>query len=193
MSHGWRTPMKHLETDWLILRDWREKDLEPFATMNADENVMEFYPAVFSREESYTIAMRLQQDLDEIGFGFFAVELRATGNFIGSVGLSAVTFDADFVPAVEIAWRLTAPSWGQGFASEAAGACVSHGFSVLGLSEIVSYTIPQNKKSIAVMERIGMSRDAGGDFEHPNLPAGHPLRPHVLYRIGNPGAPPVTE
>ncbi|MDH3739119.1 MAG: GNAT family N-acetyltransferase [Alphaproteobacteria bacterium] len=178
--------MNYLETERLILRDWREQDLEPFAAMNADNAVMEFFPAVFSREESYAIAMRLQQDIDEIGYGFFAVALKATGNFIGSVGLSAVTFDAAFVPAVEIAWRLAAASWGQGFASEAARACLSHGFSGLGLSEIVSFTTPQNTKSMAVMERIGMSRDLEGDFEHPNLPVGHHLRAHVLYRIKNP-------
>jgi len=181
--------MIHLETDRLLLRDWSGDDLEPFAAMNADENVMEFYPAVYSREESDVIAMRLQQDLDANGFGLYAVEVKSTGNFIGYVGISEVKFEALFTPAAEIGWRLSFPSWGHGYATEAARACLEHGFSELGFCKLVSFTTRGNKKSIAVMERIGMSRNPEDDFEHPNLPAGHPLRPHVLYRIENPGTP----
>jgi RimJ/RimL family protein N-acetyltransferase len=136
--------------------------------------------------------MRLQQDMDAIGFGLYAVEVKSTGNFIGYVGLSEVRFPAAFAPAIEIGWRLAAPAWGRGFATEAARACLIHGFSQLGFGELVSFTTRGNKKSIAVMDRIGMSRRPAEDFEHPKLPAGHPLRPHVLYRIGNPGPSAIT-
>lgn len=184
--------MNFIYTDRLILRDWHGDDLEPFAVMNADETVMEFYPATMNREESDALAMRLQQDMDAIGFGLYAVEVKSTGNFIGYVGLSEVRFPAAFAPAIEIGWRLAAPSWGHGFATEAARACLTHGFSQLGFPELVSFTTRTNKKSIAVMERIGMSRRPEEDFEHPKLPVGHPQRPHVLYKIENPDPPAIT-
>jgi RimJ/RimL family protein N-acetyltransferase len=181
--------MIYFETDRLLLRDWSGDDLEPFAAMNADEKVMEFYPAIIDREGSDTLAMRLQQDMDAIGFGLYAAEVKSTGNFIGYVGISEVRFPADFAPALEIGWRLAAESWGHGYATEAAKACMAHAFSEFGFPDLVSFTTRGNKRSIAVMERIGMLRNPADDFEHPNLPAGHPLRPHVLYRIENPGMP----
>lgn len=179
--------MIYLETDRVLLRDWSGDDLEPFAAMNADEKVMEYYPAIINREESDALAMRLQQDMDAVGFGLYAVEDKSTGNFIGYVGISEVRFPADFAPALEIGWRLAATSWGHGFATEAAKACMAHAFSEFGFPDLVSFTTRGNTKSIAVMERIGMSRNPDDDFEHPNLPEDHPLRPHVLYRIENPG------
>ncbi len=179
--------MIYLETDRIVLRDWSGDDLEPFAAMNADERVMEFYPAIIGREDSDALAMRLQQDIDAIGFGLYALEVKSTGNFIGYVGISEVRFPADFAPALEIGWRLSAQSWGHGYATEAARACMAHAFSKFEFPDLVSFTTHRNKKSIAVMERIGMQRNPADDFEHPNLPAGHPLRPHVLYRIENPG------
>jgi RimJ/RimL family protein N-acetyltransferase len=184
--------MNFVYTDRLILRDWHGDDLEPFAFMNADEKVMEFYPATMNREESDALAMRIQQDMDAIGFGLYAVEVKSTGNFIGYVGLSEVRFPAAFAPAIEIGWRLAAPSWGRGFATEAARACLTHSFSQLGFPELVSFTTRTNKKSIAVMERIGMSRRPEEDFEHPKLPVGHFQRPHVLYKIENPGPSAIT-
>ncbi len=180
--------MIHLETDRLLLRSWTGDDLEPFAAMSADAAVMQFYPAPLSREEAYALAQWFQQSLDANGFGFYALEAKATGAFLGYVGLAKTEFDAAFTPAVEIGWRLAAASWGQGYATEAARACLQHGFAALGLDEIVSFTTPQNTRSIAVMERLGMVRDPADDFEHPKLPAGHPLRPHVLYRLANPAA-----
>ena len=178
--------MIHLETDRMLLRDWSGDDLEPFAAMNADEKVMEFYPATVSREDSDALAMRLQQDMDVIGFGHYAVEVKSTGDFIGYVGISQVRFPADFAPALEIGWRLAAESWGHGYATEAARACMVHAFSQFEIPDLVSFTTRGNTRSIAVMERIGMLRNPADDFEHPNLPAGHPLRPHVLYRISDP-------
>jgi ribosomal-protein-alanine N-acetyltransferase len=178
--------MIYLETDRMLLRDWSGDDLEPFAAMNADEKVMEFYPATINREDSDALAMRLQQDMDVIGFGLYAVEVKSTGDFIGYVGISQVRFPADFAPALEIGWRLATDSWGHGYATEAARACMAHAFSQFEFPALVSFTTRGNTRSIAVMERIGMSRNPADNFEHPNLPAGHPLRPHVLYRISDP-------
>ena len=176
-----------LETDRLLLRHWRDDDLEPFAAMNADEKVMEFYPAPYSRDQSDASATRFQKSLVENGFGLYAVEVKSTHDFIGYVGLAKVEFPAAFTPALEIGWRLAFHSWGQGYAAEAARATLSYGFSDLGVSELVSFTTRRNVRSIAVMERIGMVRNQEDDFVHPGLRAGHPQRPHVLYRATKPG------
>ncbi len=182
--------MIYLETDRLHLRNWRDDDLDPFAAMNADRNVMEFYPATYSREESDAFAGRCRQGLKENGFGLFAVEVKSTRNFIGYVGLAKAEFSAAFTPAVEIGWRLAFHSWGRRYATEAAKACLAYGFAEVGLPDLVSFTTRGNKRSIAVMERIGMRRDPNDDFQHPALPVGHPLRPHVLYKIQNPSMSP---
>lgn len=174
--------MIYLETDRLLLRGWRDNDLAPFAAMNADDKVMAFYPATCNRAQSDGLAGRLRQAVDENGFGLYAVEEKSTERFIGYVGLSMAEFPAPFTPAMEIGWRLALPSWGHGYATEAGRACLAYGFSELGLDEVVSFTTRGNRRSIAVMERIGMKRNPGDDFEHPGLPAGHPQRPHVLYR-----------
>jgi ribosomal-protein-alanine N-acetyltransferase len=176
-------PVIHLQTDRLFLRDWEERDLGPFAAMNADPRVMEFFPSLCSRQESDEMVARLRQSIAENGFGFFALESRDSAEFIGFTGLFRPRFQAHFMPAVEIGWRLKADAWGQGYASEAARACLCHGFGCLGLEEIVAFTAAVNRRSIAVMERIGMTRRPDEDFEHPKLPERHPLRPHVLYRI----------
>lgn len=177
--------MTYLETDRLLLRGWRDDDLEPFAAMNADGKVMEFYPATLGREQSDAFVKRIRQSLDENGFGLYAAAVKSTGDFIGYAGFAKAGFPAAFTPAVEIGWRLAFHSWGQGYATEAAKACLTHGFSEPGFDELVSFTTRDNKRSIAVMERIGMSRNPDDDFDHPGLPPDHPLRPHVLYRIGN--------
>ena len=178
--------MIYLESDRLLLRGWANDDLEPFAAMNADENVMKYYPAVYSREQSDAFAERIQQGLDDNGFGLYAVEVKSTGDFVGYVGLAKAEFPAAFTPAVEIGWRLAFDSWGRGFATEAARVCLAYGFAEFGFRELVSFTTRRNRRSIAVMERIGMSRYPHDDFEHPELPIGHPHRPHVLYRCTNP-------
>ena len=178
--------MIHLETERLVLRDWQGDDLEPFAAMNADAAVMEFFPAPLSRDESFAQAKYFQQQLDTAGYGFYAAEVRSSGAFVGFVGMAQPEFSAPFTPAVQIGWRLARPAWGHGFATEAARACLSFGFADLGLEEIVSYTSAPNTRSIAVMERLGMVRDPADDFDHPGLPAGHRLRRHLLYRIKNP-------
>jgi RimJ/RimL family protein N-acetyltransferase len=176
----------YLETDRLRMRDWREEDFAPFAALNADDKVMKYFPARLNRKQSDAYIGRIQHGLDDNGFGFYAVEEKSTQRFIGFVGLSHVRFPAAFTPAVEIGWRLAVSAWGQGFATEAASACLANGFYIFGIREIVSFTAHQNTPSIAVMDRIGMTRNPADDFDHPSLPTGHKLRPHVLYRAENP-------
>jgi RimJ/RimL family protein N-acetyltransferase len=172
----------------LRLREWRESDREPFARMNADPRVMEFFPSVLSRQESDHLADRIETHFRRHGFGAWAVELGQTAEFIGFTGLAIPDFKAPFMPAVEIAWRLTPEAWGRGLATEAARAAARHGFEALRLQEIVAMTVPANTRSRRVMEKLGMTRDAGDDFDHPNLAEAHPLRRHVLYRLRPPPA-----
>jgi RimJ/RimL family protein N-acetyltransferase len=172
-----------LRTDRLILRRWRDTDRAPFARMNADPEVMRYMVRPLSREESDAFVDRAESHFDEHGYGLWAVEISGGAPFIGYVGLWRRDFVADFTPAVEVGWRLDRPFWGHGYATEAARAAIQDGFQRAGLAEIVSFTVPANVRSVRVMERVGMTRDLRGDFEHPNVPAGSPLRHHVLYRI----------
>jgi len=133
------------------------------------------------------MADRIEEHFRSNGFGLYAAELQTDGRFIGYVGLQTTTFEAHFVPCVEIGWRLASDVWGQGLATEGARAVVRYAFQELRLDEIVSFTVPANRRSTRVMQKIGMTRDAADDFEHPNLPIGHALRRHVLYRLANPG------
>jgi RimJ/RimL family protein N-acetyltransferase len=175
--------MTALTTTRLILRPWREPDLEPFARLNDDPAVMEFMARRLSRDESDALAARAQADIARRGWGFWAIEVQGGPPFIGFVGLSAPSFDAHFMPCVEIGWRLAHEHWGHGYASEAAAESLRFGFEQLQLRQIVAFTVPSNTRSRRVMERIGMSRDLAGDFEHPKLAPRHPLRAHVLYRL----------
>jgi len=156
--------------------------------MNADPEVMRYMLRPLSREESDAFIDRVERQFDEHGFGLWAVEVPSNAPFIGYVGLSIPSFEAHFTPAVEVGWRLDLPHWGNGYASEAARAAIADGFERIGLKEIVSFTVPVNLRSIAVMERLGMKRDTGDDFDHPNVPRGHPYRRHVLYRIAAPAS-----
>ncbi len=155
--------------------------------MNADPEVMRYFPAALSSAESDAMVDRIEDGFDQSGFGLWAVEVRSTGHFVGFTGLSRPRFTAHFTPAVEVGWRLARDAWGQGYASEAARAAIGFGFGPAGLDEIVSFTGYPNQRSQAVMRRIGMTHDPADDFDHPDLSAGHPLRRHVLYRI-RPGA-----
>ena len=172
-----------LRTERLILRAWRDEDRAAFAALNDDSRVMEFLPARLSREDSDAMADRIEAHFAEHGCGFWAVEERGGAPFIGFVGLAIPKFDAHFTPCVEIGWRLAFDHWGKGYASEGARAALADGFTRLGLREIVSFTVPHNARSRAVMERIGMTRNPTDDFDHPSLAEGHPLRRHVLYRL----------
>ena len=172
-----------IQTERLLLRQWTETDREPFARLNSDPRVMEFFPRCLDREESDRVAGNIERKIEEWGFGLWAAELTATSTFIGFIGLSVPGFEAHFTPCVEIGWRLAAEYWNRGLATEGAAAVVRHAFGVLGLPELVSFTAEINMPSRRVMEKIGMTRDAAEDFDHPNLPAGHRLRRHVLYRL----------
>lgn len=175
--------MHTLTTDRLTLRQWRATDLEPFAALNADPEVMRYLPRALSRGESDALAASVRDELAGRGWGLWALELQEQARFIGCVGLSVPTWEAPFTPCTEILWRLARPDWGCGCATEAARECLRFAFQTLGLSEVVAFTVPQNTRSRAVMERLGMRHDPADDFEHPRLPLGHPLSRHVLYRI----------
>jgi RimJ/RimL family protein N-acetyltransferase len=171
------------ETPRLRLRQWRDSDREPFAAMNADPAVMEFFAAPQSRAASDTSIDAWQSQFASRGWSNWAAELIESGQFIGFVGLSVPRRVLPFSPCVEIGWRLARPHWGKGLATEAARAALGVGFERIALTEIVSFTAVGNHKSRAVMERIGM-HDANAEFEYPGIPEGHPLRMHCLYRIG---------
>lgn len=170
-----------IETERLILRDWTPEDLEPFAALNADPRVREFFPGVQTREESDESATRFMAHA-KAGLGPWAVEVKGGAKFVGFCGIWKPLWPAPFTPREEIGWRLAFEAWGKGYAQEAARASVAHGFAS-GLPEIVSITVPKNVRSRRVMEAIGMTHDPNGDFDHPSIAEGHPLRRHVLYRI----------
>jgi len=172
-----------IETSRLLLRDWRDSDHEPFYRITSDPRVMEYFPAPLSRPESDALIARIQAHQQQHGFTFFAAELRATAEFIGFIGMLHTPFESHFTPCVEIGWRLGPEFWGQGLATEGAQAVLRFGFDELKLPEIVALTVPANRRSRRVMEKLGMTCNPGDDFDHPRLPPGHPLRPHVLYRI----------
>ncbi len=174
--------MIHLETPRLILREWRDEDLEPFARMNADPLIMEYMPRSLDESASNRLVSRFKKHFKKYNYGLYALELKSSGEFMGFVGLNNVEFDAAFTPAVEIAWRLDYGFWGKGYATEAAQAVLDHAFGKLLLKEIVSFTVFDNERSIHVMKKIGMLRDEAGDFDYPSLRKGHPLGRFVLYR-----------
>ncbi|MGZ6028779.1 MAG: GNAT family N-acetyltransferase [Myxococcaceae bacterium] len=168
----------------LMLRGFRGEDLAPLAALNADPRVMEHLRGPMGLQDSAAQLARFRQHWDEHGFGWWAVELPGVTPFIGWVGLARPRFEAHFTPCVEIGWRLAAAFWNQGYATEGAREALRFGWELASprLEEIVAFTAPANGRSRRVMEKLGMRHDPADDFEHPNLPPGHPLRPHVLYR-----------
>jgi len=176
-----------LTTERLLLRRWRDADRLPFQRLNADPRVIEFMPGLLSSAASDELIARIETHFEQHGFGPFAAELREDGAFLGYIGLYVPTFNAEFMPAVEIAWRLSADHWGRGLATEGARAVVHLAFAELGLESLVSFTVPENLRSRRVMEKLGMVHDPRDDFEHPRLLEGHPLRSHVLYRLDRHG------
>ncbi|MFG2332490.1 GNAT family N-acetyltransferase [Streptomyces sp. NPDC048604] len=173
--------MTELRTDRLRLRRWRDSDLEPWAAMNADPEVREHLGDLLTREQSDASVARFRSEFDERGYGWWAVEVLATREFIGFAGLDPVDDGMPFT-GVEVGWRLARSAWGHGYATEAALAGLAFGFETLGLPEILAVTTATNLRSQAVMRRIGMIRDPADDFDDPNVPDG-PLRRNVLYRI----------
>ncbi|MBZ5576128.1 MAG: GNAT family N-acetyltransferase [Acidobacteriia bacterium] len=169
-----------IETPRLLLRRWKDCDREPFSRINSDPRVMEFFPACLTREQSDSTIERIEAHFEEHGFGLFAAEIRSSGELAGFVGVMVPAFEAYFTPCVEIGWRLGAAYWNEGLATEGARAVMQHAFAALGLRELVSFAVLANMRSLRVMEKLGMTHD--GEFDHPGLPEGHPLRRHVLYR-----------
>jgi RimJ/RimL family protein N-acetyltransferase len=182
---------QELETARLLLRRWHASDREPFAALNGDGRVMEHFPAPLTRAESDRLIARIEAGFERRAFGLWALEVRATGEFVGFTGLEATSLRAHFTPAVEVGWRLARSAWGRGYATEAALAALAFGFTEMGLDEIVSFTSIGNLRSRAVMERVGMRRDPAEDFDHPLVAEGDPLRRHVLYRISRAQPPRV--
>lgn len=172
-----------LRTPRLELRSWRDEDLAPFAALNADPRVMEHFPSALTREESDALVHRIRAGMEKNGFGFWAVSMPGTADFVGFIGLSVPPFDAPFMPCVEIGWRIAHEHWNKGIATEGARAALDTAFGELGLPEVVSFTVPGNTRSRRVMDRLGMRHDPREDFDHPRVPEGHALRRHVLYRI----------
>ncbi len=172
-----------LETDRLILRRWTEADVDPFAAINADPKVMEYFPAPLSEEQTRQMIGRIEDGFQTNGFGLYAAELKETAEMIGFIGCSIPNFEAPFMPCIEIGWRLGSAYWGKGLAPEGALAVLADMFSRPDIEEIVSFTASLNKKSMSVMKKIGMSSDARDNFFHPKLPKDNPLSPHVLYRL----------
>lgn len=173
MSMGLRTPR-------LLLRPWERQDRAPFAALNADPRVMEYFPGTLPQAESDALADRCERGLIDRGWGLWAVEAPGVAPFIGFIGLAPAGPGLPCSGLVEVGWRLAAAHWGRGYASEGARAAARHAFEVLQLPEIVSFTAVANGRSQAVMERIGMRRDYS-EFEHPRVAEGSPLRRHVLY------------
>ncbi|MEV5340004.1 GNAT family N-acetyltransferase [Streptomyces sp. NPDC052676] len=177
--------MTELRTERLLLRPWRDSDLAPWAALNTDPEVRRYLPGVPGRERTDAAVARFQADLDARGWGFWAVEVRGTGEFIGFTGLDPVEEGQPFT-GVEAGWRLARSAWGHGYATEAARAALAFGFAELGLPEILAVTAHDNLRSRAVMRRLGMTYDPADDFDDPAVPEG-PLRRCVLYRLGAPG------
>jgi len=175
-------PPIEFDTERLRLRQWRASDREPLAAMNADAEVMRFFPSTLTREASDRSVDLWQREIAGRGWSNWAVELKASGEFIGFIGLTVPWRKLPFTPCVEIGWRLSRAHWRRGYATEGARAVLRVGFTQVGLDEIVSFTAVVNLPSRAVMERIGMA-DAREDFDHPALAEGSPLRRHCLYRL----------
>jgi RimJ/RimL family protein N-acetyltransferase len=175
--------MDGLNCDRLALRPWEEQHREPYFQLVSDPVVMQYLTPLAARAESDAWIDRHRAQLAEHRFGYWAVELRKTGQFIGAVGLSRVRYEAHFTPAIGVGWRLAQPYWGHGYASEAARAALKYGFEDQRLEEIVAITVPANIRSQQVMRRLGMTYSPDDDFDHPQLPEGHPRRRCLLCRM----------
>jgi ribosomal-protein-alanine N-acetyltransferase len=173
--------MNYLETPRLRLRDWEEEDLKPFSRLNADEQVMRYFPKTLSPEETAAFYRTIVSEFLKCGFGLYAVEVKESKEFIGFIGFHRATFESDFTPCVEIGWRLKKEAWGRGYATEGAAACLRYGLTELGLDDVYSFTAEVNEPSKNVMRKIGMSFVK--TFAHPRVESSSPLSKHVLFHI----------
>ena len=178
-----------LETARLRLRPWRDSDIAPFVELGRDPEVMRYFPTLLTPEASTEGVERIRRHFEAVGWGLFAVEVKGGAEFAGFCGLQHVPFDTAFTPAVEIGWRLARTAWGHGYATEAARACLDFARDTLRLPEVVAMVVPDNARSIAVMQRLGMTYVEGADFDHPRIAEGQigvggfPSRRHRLYRV----------
>ena len=174
-----------LETQRLIIRPWKSSDLSEFAAMSLDSEVMRYFPNLLDTQQSAVLARRIQDLIHQYGWGFWALELKATQQFIGFTGLNTLSTEFDFSsshkPAVEIGWRITQAYWRQGYALEAAQACLKFAFTQLSLDEVYAFTAVSNQASEKLMQKLGMTFNKY--FAHPNLASDHPLSQHVLYQL----------
>lgn len=177
-----RDKIYELRTPRLIMRQWQQSDFEKFAELNADKEVMEFFPKTLNKSESNILASKIQNTLTKNGWGLWAVELIENNNFIGFVGLHSPSYNFSFCPCVEIGWRLSKEYWRKGYANEAANEVLKFAFNVLNLEEVVSFTAVSNHKSRALMEKLTLV-NTNQNFMHPNIPAENSLCEHVLYKI----------
>lgn len=181
--------MAEIETERLRLRQWRDDDLDAWAEMGRDPEVMHHFPALLGRDAAAAGMERARAGIERDGYGFWAVEVKGVAPFIGFCGIKAVPADMPFAPAIEVGWRLARTHWGRGYATEGGRASLEHGWRELGLAEIVAFLLPDNRASAAVCERLGMSRDPADDFDHPAFTpetrsvGGLPQQRHALYRI----------
>jgi ribosomal-protein-alanine N-acetyltransferase len=171
-----------IETERLLLRSWTDADVAAWAEMNADPRVMEFFPSTIAREKSYESAQLMRTDLEENGYGWFVMEIKERPGFSGVLAIDDVRWETPFQPRREIGWRLPVHAWGHGYATEGARALLDFAYNTLHWDEVVAFTAKLNERSQRVMQRLGMTHDPVEDFEHPRVPEGHPIRPHVLYR-----------
>ena len=172
-----------IQTDRLGLRTWQANDIEPFAQITSNPEVMRYYPSLLTKEQTALFVDRIMQQYDDYGFCVYAVDLLETGQFIGYIGFMRPTFESAFTPCVEIGWRLDNRVWNRGLATEGALACLDYGFNTLKLDKIYSFTATVNHPSERIMEKIGMKKI--GEFDHPLLEKGSRLERHVLYCISN--------
>lgn len=177
--------MTPLRTPRLVIRNWEERDRDLFHRINSDDSVMEYFPFRRDRAQSDAFMDEIRQDIEADGYGWTAAELVETGQCIGFVGISPAEIEPIVPPgSTEIGWRLAPEFWGKGLVTEAASALLDHAFGPLGMDEIISFAVATNERSIAVMRRLGMTRDVGHDFDHPSVPDTHPhLQRFVLYRL----------
>lgn len=173
-----------IKTERLLLRQWRNEDFLPFSQITSDPRTTEFFStSALNREESDRLADSFMAGIEKRGWGFWAVSVPGVSDFIGYIGLSPVDYKTHFTPAVGIGWQLSYDYWGKGYATEGAKEVLRQAFTLLKLDEVVSITVPGNKRSIRVMEKIGLHRRQEDDFDHPILPIEHPLKKRILYRL----------
>lgn len=175
------TPKTVIITERLIIRHWKDDDSEPFIEMNSDPQVMKYFPDIMSKEQTFQFVSRITQHFEEHGYGLFAVQEKACGEFIGFIGFSHPRFESYFTPCVEIGWRLCAKYWGKGLATEGARACLEYGFTTLNFDKVYSFTAVPNIPSVNVMKKIGLKHI--GEFNHPMLNEESWLSRHLLYCI----------